>query len=141
MFPSSDFFAGETRSIPNAATFLEASSSGDHRTRGQPKKRTRMGRRSTYSYKLGRCALTGHPPVDQPPCTRKLVPCSSSGLRPHTTCQRYHSEKLKMTYPNGLFSAFAFIGFLMCAIPFPWHLEGNWLHLPEPRRSHLTLML
>ncbi|KDR78092.1 hypothetical protein GALMADRAFT_65142 [Galerina marginata CBS 339.88] len=28
------------------------------------------------------------------------------------------------TYPNAIFSAFAFIGFLMCSIPFPWHLEA-----------------
>nr|AVI69657.1 pheromone receptor [Cyclocybe aegerita] len=29
-----------------------------------------------------------------------------------------------MTYPNEVFTAFAFIGFLMCAIPFPWHFEA-----------------
>ncbi|KAF9477444.1 pheromone B alpha 1 receptor [Pholiota conissans] len=29
-----------------------------------------------------------------------------------------------MIYPNAIFSTFAFIGFLMCAIPFPWHLEA-----------------
>ncbi|EAU87392.2 pheromone B alpha 1 receptor [Coprinopsis cinerea okayama7 len=27
-------------------------------------------------------------------------------------------------YPNWVFSMFAFIGFLCCAIPFPWHLEA-----------------
>ena len=27
--------------------------------------------------------------------------------------------------PNEVFSAFAFVGFLMCAIPFYWHLEGT----------------
>ncbi|KAI6007087.1 pheromone A receptor-domain-containing protein [Pisolithus albus] len=26
--------------------------------------------------------------------------------------------------PNWLFSAFSFIGFVLCAIPLPWHLEG-----------------
>ena len=30
-----------------------------------------------------------------------------------------------MTYPNAVFSAFAFIGFIMCAIPLPWHIQGN----------------
>ncbi|KIM42056.1 hypothetical protein M413DRAFT_445228 [Hebeloma cylindrosporum] len=29
-----------------------------------------------------------------------------------------------MTYPNAVFSVFAFTGFLMCSIPFPWHLEA-----------------
>lgn len=29
-------------------------------------------------------------------------------------------------YPNEIYSAFSFIGFLMCAIPFYWHLEGTW---------------
>ncbi|PPR07984.1 hypothetical protein CVT24_002696 [Panaeolus cyanescens] len=29
-----------------------------------------------------------------------------------------------MAAPNELFTAFAFLGFLMCAIPFPWHLEA-----------------
>ncbi|KAI0298959.1 pheromone A receptor-domain-containing protein [Multifurca ochricompacta] len=29
-----------------------------------------------------------------------------------------------MTYPNQLFSAFAFIGFLFCTIPLYWHLEA-----------------
>lgn len=31
-----------------------------------------------------------------------------------------------MTYPNAVFSVFAFTGFLMCSIPFPWHLEGKY---------------
>ena len=29
-------------------------------------------------------------------------------------------------YPNEIYTAFSFIGFLMCAIPFYWHLEGTW---------------
>ncbi|KAI0276044.1 pheromone A receptor-domain-containing protein [Russula aff. rugulosa BPL654] len=29
-----------------------------------------------------------------------------------------------MAYPNGLFSAFSFIGFLLCLIPLCWHLEA-----------------
>lgn len=29
-----------------------------------------------------------------------------------------------MAYPNGLYSAFSFIGFLFCLIPLYWHLEG-----------------
>lgn len=27
--------------------------------------------------------------------------------------------------PNYVFSLFAFIGFVMCCIPFPWHLQGK----------------
>lgn len=30
-----------------------------------------------------------------------------------------------MTYPNALYSAFAFIGFILSFIPFAWHLEGK----------------
>lgn len=29
-----------------------------------------------------------------------------------------------MTYPNQVYSAFAFLGFALCAIPLPWHLEA-----------------
>ncbi|KAF8630088.1 hypothetical protein AX17_005486 [Amanita inopinata Kibby_2008] len=29
-----------------------------------------------------------------------------------------------MSYPNWIYSMFAFIGFVLCAIPFPWHLEA-----------------
>lgn len=27
--------------------------------------------------------------------------------------------------PNWVFSLFSFIGFVLCCIPFPWHLAGN----------------
>jgi len=30
--------------------------------------------------------------------------------------------------PNQVYSAFSFIGFLLCAIPFYWHLEGTSKH-------------
>ena len=30
--------------------------------------------------------------------------------------------------PNELYTAFSFIGFVFCAIPFYWHLEGGWKH-------------
>jgi hypothetical protein len=30
-----------------------------------------------------------------------------------------------MAIPNQLFTAFSFIGFLLCAIPLYWHLEGE----------------
>jgi hypothetical protein len=30
-----------------------------------------------------------------------------------------------MEIPNELYTAFSFIGFVMCAIPFYWHLEGT----------------
>jgi pheromone a factor receptor len=28
--------------------------------------------------------------------------------------------------PNELYTAFSFIGFVLCAIPFYWHLQGTW---------------
>lgn len=28
--------------------------------------------------------------------------------------------------PNALYTVFSFLGFVMCAIPFYWHLEGTW---------------
>jgi len=44
--------------------------------------------------------------------------------------------------PNEVFTAFSFIGFVLCAIPFYWHLEGKWIysrdwsiHLKVVRRS------
>ncbi len=44
--------------------------------------------------------------------------------------------------PNGVYTAFSFIGFVLCAIPFYWHLEGksiyshDWgTHLKIVRRS------
>ena len=42
-----------------------------------------------------------------------------------------------MSYPNQLFSALAFIGFVLCAIPFYWHLEGKASH-SQPR-YHIDL--
>jgi len=30
-----------------------------------------------------------------------------------------------MSYPNEVYTLFAFIGFLLVTIPFPWHLEGT----------------
>ncbi len=45
-----------------------------------------------------------------------------------------HSTKNQssMTYPNEVFTAFAFLGFLLCAIPLPWHLEGQCCVLQIP---------
>jgi hypothetical protein len=40
-----------------------------------------------------------------------------------------------MAPPNALFSTFSFIGFLFCAIPLYWHLEGK-LH---PTRAVLSV--
>jgi pheromone a factor receptor len=37
-----------------------------------------------------------------------------------------------MAYPNGLYSAFSFIGFLLCLIPLYWHLEGKLFFRPTP---------
>ena len=33
--------------------------------------------------------------------------------------------------PNELYTAFSFIGFIMCAIPMYWHLEGQLLYESE----------
>ncbi|KAF9064868.1 pheromone receptor [Rhodocollybia butyracea] len=33
-------------------------------------------------------------------------------------------DALVLTYPNWVYSMFAFLGFLLCAIPLPWHLEA-----------------
>ena len=33
--------------------------------------------------------------------------------------------------PNQLYSAFSFIGFVLCTIPFYWHLEGTWVYLRD----------
>ena len=33
--------------------------------------------------------------------------------------------------PNELYTAFSFIGFVLCAIPLYWHLEGTWDYLRD----------
>jgi hypothetical protein len=33
--------------------------------------------------------------------------------------------------PNEVYTAFSFIGFVLCAIPFYWHLQGTWKYLHE----------
>lgn len=33
--------------------------------------------------------------------------------------------------PNQVYSAFSFIGFVLCTIPFYWHLEGTWVYLRD----------
>ena len=30
------------------------------------------------------------------------------------------------SYPNWVFTLFSGIGFLLCTIPFPWHLKGKY---------------
>jgi hypothetical protein len=42
-----------------------------------------------------------------------------------------------MTYSNHVFSAFAFLGFLLCAIPFPWHLEGKYSIVLSASLAHI----
>jgi hypothetical protein len=41
-----------------------------------------------------------------------------------------------MGYPNGLYSAFSFIGFLLCLIPLYWHLEGIFVRRLALRLIH-----
>jgi len=37
-----------------------------------------------------------------------------------------HTSAFEMGVPpNKLYTAFSFVGFVMCAIPFYWHLEGS----------------
>ena len=36
------------------------------------------------------------------------------------------------TPPNELYTVFSFIGFVLCAIPFYWHLEGTWIYSRDP---------
>jgi hypothetical protein len=31
--------------------------------------------------------------------------------------------------PNELYTVFSFIGFVLCAIPLYWHLQGTWYHV------------
>ena len=37
-----------------------------------------------------------------------------------------HSRTAMSPPPDGVYTAFSFIGFVLCAIPFYWHLEGTW---------------
>ncbi len=44
--------------------------------------------------------------------------------------------------PNGLFTALSFVGFVLSAIPFYWHLEGTWKYsydLSTPENVRLSL--
>ena len=44
--------------------------------------------------------------------------------------------------PNGVFTAFSFIGFVLCTIPLYWHLEGTLKHshnLSISKDAHLSL--
>ena len=41
-----------------------------------------------------------------------------------------------MTYSNHVFSAFAFLGFLCCAIPFPWRSEGKYSTVSSESLAH-----
>lgn len=47
------------------------------------------------------------------------------------SCHKHFSTYIlhQMSYPNYVFSIFAFIGFLLAIIPLPWHLEGTLLPL------------
>jgi pheromone a factor receptor len=45
-----------------------------------------------------------------------------------------------MAYPNGLFSAFSFIGFLLCLIPLYWHLEGKFRPTLASTHNRLTTL-
>ena len=63
----------------------------------------------------------------------RFLYCSSpfiSSFHPFTPLSSFAlpSDSLlpwSMAYPNWIFSVFSFIGFLLCAIPLYWHLEGS----------------
>jgi hypothetical protein len=48
-----------------------------------------------------------------------------SSLTPHRSFLSPPSSTSTMTYPNQIYSAFSFIGFIFCVIPLYWHLEGK----------------
>ena len=52
------------------------------------------------------------------PCSLRRVTCTA--LVPITPSHL----RTTMPPPNEVYTAFSFIGFVMCAIPFGWHLEG-----------------
>ena len=53
---------------------------------------------------------------------------------------RPRSIRLRMPYPNQIFTCFAFLEFLLCSIPLPWHLE-TWRVLTSPRITSTSLPL
>lgn len=38
-------------------------------------------------------------------------------------------------YPNQIYTAFSFIGFVLAIIPFYWHLEGTWTYSLDSSNS------
>ena len=44
---------------------------------------------------------------------------------PVPVCPYPHSGTTMDTLPNEIFTAFSFIGFVLCAIPFYWHFKGK----------------
>lgn len=46
---------------------------------------------------------------------------------------------LNMTYPQQIFTAFSFMGFLVSVIPLPWHLEGAVSYYGGPNHRRLII--
>jgi hypothetical protein len=65
--------------------------------------------------------------------TCQLDPSPSFSLLPLLASCLGHTHTsetpIKMTYPNAVYSVFAFVGFVLCAISFPWHFRGIFFFL------------
>ena len=102
---------------------------------GNTRRRPKSCTRSEVSEMLVFCSynwtfassFTNRPPSQ--PVNPHLVLLSCSCPRTISTkrqdLQYIPGIRSSMSYPNQVFTSFAFLGFLLCAIPLPWHLEGR----------------
>lgn len=107
---------GRHKAISRFGTFLYESILGSRRgktseDKGTPKLRTR----AFCSYIWRWCSCRATPLADRLQCTQY----SSS------SCARQPPADM---ISNQVFTAFSFLGFLLCVIPLPWHLEGKHLY-------------
>lgn len=101
---------------------------GHGRVEKLPLRRLRLGweqGNSSICYKRVQTILLLSLPVG----FSSIVPLSFHSIHLLVSCFGHQAKPLqaavfKMSYPNAVFSAFAFIGFVMCAIPLPWHIQG-----------------
>jgi len=62
--------------------------------------------------------------------------------RPPSQLLKWDHRMATASYPNWVFTLFSGIGFLLCCIPFPWHLKGEYSPLrlvPRPNLWCLSL--
>ncbi|KAF8437132.1 pheromone A receptor-domain-containing protein [Boletus edulis BED1] len=45
-------------------------------------------------------------------------------IRGHSIVSRVHSNFMSRIPPNSLFSALAFVGFILAGLPLPWHMHS-----------------